>query len=198
MPRIHTLFPISRLHSINRPHIRFLHSHHALFQRFSPTAVAAGSPTQEVPAASSTLPHPLSILPFGMLLRSYLITTLSTSPLLLNTSLRLLSVLARSKSAFLSPDRNPLLHFILKKTFYAQFCAGETANEVLKVSKSIKAIGFGGIILGHAREVVLCDGESVGEDNAGLEAAKADVDSWMQGTLETLNMTDEGDQVALK
>lgn len=110
----------------------------------------------------------------------------------------MLSVLARSKSALLSPDRNPVLRCILKKTFYAQFCAGETAVEVRQVVKGIKSIGFSGVILGHAREVVLKKGETVGEEGSRAERSVADVDRWRQGTLETLVMMEEGDEVALK
>ncbi len=98
----------------------------------------------------------------------------------------------------LSPDRNPVLRYILKKTFYAQFCAGETAVEVRQVVKGIKSIGFSGVILGHAREVVLKKGETVGEEGSRAERSVADVDRWRQGTLETLVMMEEGDEVALK
>ncbi|MCJ1248839.1 proline dehydrogenase [Trapelia coarctata] len=112
--------------------------------------------------------------------------------------MQILSILARSKSALLSPDRNPLLRYVLKKTFYAQFCAGETAVEVKQVVKGIKSIGFSGVILGHAREVVLKKGEIVGNEASSSESSKADVDRWRQGTLDTLKMIEEGDEVALK
>lgn len=91
-----------------------------------------------------------------------------------------------------------MLRYILKKTFYAQFCAGETAVEVRQVVKGIKSIGFSGVILGHAREVVLKKGETVGEEGSRAERSVADVDRWRQGTLETLRMMEEGDEVALK
>lgn len=107
-------------------------------------------------------------------------------------------MLARSKFALLSPDRNPVLRYILKKTFYAQFCAGETAIEVRQVVKGIKSIGFSGVILGHAREVVLKKGETVGEEGSRAESSVTDVDRWRRGTLETLGMMEEGDEVALK
>jgi len=112
--------------------------------------------------------------------------------------MRILSILARSNSSLLSLDRNPLLRYVLKKTFYAQFCAGETAVEVKQVVKGVKSIGFSGVILGHAREVVLAKGETIGKEASNSESSKADVARWRQGTLETLQMMEEGDEVALK
>lgn len=186
-----------------KPGARYLHSRRNLYES-NPGHAAATSLEDSVTANSAivtptlSLKPPLSILPFGTLLRSYLITTLSSSPLILNSSMQILSTLARSRSALLSPDRNPVLRYILKKTFYAQFCAGETAIEVRQVIKEIKSIGFSGVILGHAREVVLKKGQTVGEGDLTVESSVADVDKWRQGTLETLRMMEEGDEVALK
>ena len=112
--------------------------------------------------------------------------------------MKVLAILARSKSALLSPDRNPLLRFVLKKTFYAQFCAGETAAEVKQVINGLKSIGFSGVILCHAREVVLKKGETIGEEASSTESSNADVERWRQGALETVKIMDEGDEVALK
>ena len=158
------------------------------------------------PAVSPTLPtisqpsRPLSLLPLPILLRSYALTALSSYPLLLSPSLRLLSFVAHSPSALLNPDRNPLLHYLLKKTFYAQFCAGETRTEVQKTVKGLKSIGYKGVILAYGKEIVLKKGEKVdiSSTQAADLTADEEVHSWKQGTLETVQMAEEGDMIALK
>jgi proline dehydrogenase len=148
---------------------------------------------------------PLSCLPLSSVLRSYLITTISSSPLLLRPSLSILSFLARSKAPFLNPDANPVLKYVLKKTFYAQFCAGETPAEVKESVVKLKALGFKGVILGYGREVVMdqteagaLGGESPECERIEEERCKEEVEEWKKGTLETVRLADDGDFVALK
>ncbi|KAL9127541.1 MAG: hypothetical protein Q9217_003609 [Psora testacea] len=150
----------------------------------------------------------LSLLPLRDLFRSYVITTLSSYPLLVKPTLKILSTLAHSSSPFLSPDRNPLLHIILKKTFYAQFCAGETTREVKETAQGLKNMGFKGVILAYGKEIVLEQGEKLDDaiTRSGMnqgksledEAAKEDVQAWKEGTLQTVSMTSPGDFIALK
>ena len=189
--------------TLSKPRTRQLHGKRKLHEGNNLAAIAATTQDDLASQSTSALPSkylkpPLSILPFGTLLRSYLITALSSSPLLLSISLKTLSTLAHSESILLNPDRNPLLRYILKKTFYAQFCAGETAAEVKTVAGKLKDVGFHGVILGYAKEVVLEEGQTTGENALKAETVKADVDAWKNGTLETVKMADKGDQVALK
>lgn len=122
-----------------------------------------------------------------------------------------MTMLANTSNPILSPDRNPLLRFFLKKTFYAQFCAGEDALEVRRSIQGLKNIGFTGVILGYAKEVVLskdeckalskddCDG--LAESREGVETESAirnEISPWAQGTLETVRLASPGDFVALK
>lgn len=110
--------------------------------------------------------------------------------------------LAHTSVPLLSPDQNPLLRLFLKKTFYAQFCAGENSTEVHRTISSLRSIGFSGVILAYAREVVLsktqtsslapCDGP---EAEACIQN---EIIPWQKGTLETVRMTSPGDYVALK
>ena len=114
-----------------------------------------------------------------------------------------MSILAHSQSPILSPDNNRLLRLFLKKTFYRQFCAGETAAEVKETVESLKRIGFKGVILGYAREVVMDEAQTSQLSTSGdTEAAQAflqnEVQLWAKGTLETVEMTSPGDFVALK
>lgn len=142
---------------------------------------------------------PLSLLPFRVLIRSYLIAALSSSPRLLTPSLGLLSILAKSQSPFLNPDRNPVVRYILKETIYAHFCAGETLKDVRRTLSGLKGIGYKGVILAHAREIVLPAGKNVtAEEKYDDLVAGTDVETWKQSNLDTLSMVKEGDFIAVK
>jgi hypothetical protein len=115
-----------------------------------------------------------------------------------------MGILAHSKSPILSPDTNPVLRFCLKNTFYRQFCAGENAVEVRRTVDGLKNMGFKGVILGYAKEVVLDKKQKENLASCGLtvEAAEAcirnEITPWAKGTLETVRLTNPGDFVALK
>lgn len=111
--------------------------------------------------------------------------------------------LAHSQSPILSPDTNPILRYILKRTFYRQFCAGENAAEVKHTVDSLKSIGFKGVILGYAKEVVMDEAQtqnlsSCGDSEAAEACIRNEITPWANGTLETVKMTCSGDFVALK
>lgn len=111
--------------------------------------------------------------------------------------------LAHAQSPILNPDKNPLLRFFLKKSFYAQFCAGENAAEVRQTVGRLKNIGFTGVILGYAKEVVLekSDAKELTIANLGQESARdieREINPWRDGTLETVRLAEPGDFVALK
>ncbi|KAK0657985.1 FAD-linked oxidoreductase-like protein [Cercophora newfieldiana] len=149
-------------------------------------------------------PTPLAVLPLTSVLRTLMTTTVSSSKLLLPPSLAIMSTLANSHSPALNPDRNPLLRFILKKTFYAQFCAGENAPEVRHTIASLKNIGFSGVILGYAKEVVLTEAQTRDLTSNGIGSAAAkecintEIKPWATGTMETVMLASPGDFVALK
>ena len=132
-----------------------------------------------------------------------MISTISSSPILLRISLGALKVLARSRSPFLNPDHNPILHFLLKKTVYAQFCAGETATEVRETIARLKNMGYRGVMLCYAREVVmdrdaaksLTEAHETSRDKV---LADKEIESWAQGTTATVQMAPAGDFVSVK
>lgn len=115
-----------------------------------------------------------------------------------------MNLLAHTTNPLLNPDNNPLLRSIIKNTFYTQFCAGENAPEVRTTIAKLKGLGFSGVILGYAREVVLTEAQTKDLANFGLEgkdvdeAIKNEVVPWAKGTLETVRLASEGDYVALK
>lgn len=112
--------------------------------------LAESSTLSEIPApppgrgttasSASSSPPALSLLAFPTLLRSYLVSTVSSSPLLLAPCLRFLSLLAHSTSPWL--QRNPALQLILKQTFYKHFCAGETPAEVQRTAADLKSLSL--------------------------------------------------------
>lgn len=109
--------------------------------------------------------------------------------------------LAHSINPFLSPDRNPLLRFFLKQTFYAQFCAGENSVEVRRTIGNLRGIGFTGVILAYAREVVLSEAQTNDLGKEGVETEECirnEIAPWAEGTLETVRLASEGDFVGLK
>lgn len=115
-----------------------------------------------------------------------------------------MSMLAHTTNPILNPDRNPLLKQLIKKTFYAQFCAGETGPEVKATMARLRDIGFSGVILGYAREVVLTQDQLKSLATNGMDSATAqeciqnEVIPWTKGTLETVRLAEPGDYVALK
>ncbi|KIW81387.1 hypothetical protein Z517_04412 [Fonsecaea pedrosoi CBS 271.37] len=114
-----------------------------------------------------------------------------------------MTFLAHTKSPLFNPDRNPILHSLLKHTFYAQFCAGETPSEVRRTISDLKRTGFKGVILGHAKEVVLSKEEAEGlvvPKNASEQAHvdAEEIATWRQNTIDTVDLAQQGDFVALK
>ncbi|KAI0799183.1 proline dehydrogenase [Xylaria sp. FL0064] len=156
-----------------------------------------------VSTSTTPKPAPLSILPLATVLRNLASTTISSSHILLPPSLMIMSTLAHSNQALLNPDKNPFLHWFLKKTFYAQFCAGENPAEVRRTVDGLKRLGFNGVLLGYAREVVLTDAEtrdlsSCGEGPVAEECIRNEIIPWAAGTKETLRLAQPGDFVSVK
>jgi hypothetical protein len=95
------------------------------------------------------------------------------------------------------------MRYLLKTTFYAQFCAGENTSEVKRTVDGLKSIGLKGVILGYAREVVLDKKQkeklaSRGDSEAAKACIRNEIIPWAKGTLETVRLTEPGDFVALK
>ncbi|KAL4929089.1 proline dehydrogenase family protein [Aspergillus undulatus] len=148
------------------------------------------SPSPKKPAGS-----PLAKLPLSSVLRSLLILSVSSSSILLKPCIYTLSALAHPKMAILDVARNPLLNLLVKHTLYKQFNAGENKLEVQRSIGNIKQLGYRGVLLGYAREVLV--GES-NADPADEKAARQEIQTWLDGTLQTVDMAQEGDFVALK
>ncbi|KAL2844331.1 FAD-linked oxidoreductase-like protein [Aspergillus pseudoustus] len=169
--------------------------------------VSTSTSTLKVTAqkASPTAAHaPLSALPTRVLLRSFLVATISSKPLLLRTSLWALSILSKPNRGFLlGVDRNPILHGILKKTFYEQFCAGENGAEAKATIQELKDMGFRGVIMTYAKETVFDHGTNT-EQGLGISESEsqegycANIEAWRKGTLETVEQLGNSDYLAVK
>ncbi|PYI26221.1 FAD-linked oxidoreductase [Aspergillus indologenus CBS 114.80] len=165
--------------------------------------VVANSPAEVKRAAASASAH--SVVPTGVLLRSLLVTTVSSHPLLLGPSLSILSFLSKSRSLLLDVERNPLIYWFLRKTFYDHFCAGEKEDEVHRTIQQIKSTGVKGVILTYTRETVQdsrTEEQRFANTNALEKAASTDtcehIQAWREDVLRTVDMLGPGDFLAPK
>lgn len=165
--------------------------------------VAAATPSSpgRIPAKMPPISHPpLSLMPTDLLLRSYFMTRILASPRLLRLAMPLLTHIANSSSILLNPDKNPILHVLIRKLIYDHFNAGECEEDVRATVKQMKALGFKGVILGYAKEVNVSSGargvEAAGE--ARIDVDELAVREWKEGTLKTLSLIGEGDFLAVK
>ncbi|KAI0521534.1 FAD-linked oxidoreductase [Xylaria bambusicola] len=152
-------------------------------------------------------PAPLSVLPTSVLLRSLLVSSVTSKPYLLSPSLSILSFLSQpDRLSLLSVDRNPFLRWIVKRLLYDQFCTGENAADVKKTMSQMHKFGFLGVILTYAKETTsnhktkkseVPGSASLNTHNVGKEKC-AEIESWRAGTLQTVYMTNNGDKIALK
>jgi pyrroline-5-carboxylate reductase len=140
-------------------------------------------------------------------MRSLLIAGISSRRMLLLPSLKVLSFLSTPGRGFLlNVDKNPLIHTILKKTFYDQFCAGENGTETRQCVRRLKDLGFKGVILTYARETVF-DHKSKTVEVPGADSKETvvsrptfcpHIEEWRVGTLKTVELIDDGDFLAVK
>ncbi|KAI9705277.1 MAG: proline dehydrogenase [Bogoriella megaspora] len=130
----------------------------------------------------------LAELSLSSVLRTFMITSISSSPSLLAASTSILKQMLKSNSFLVNVDSNPVVRAVLNQTFYKQFCAGESAAEAQAMMQKLQDIGYSGVILEYALEV--------------LERAEEDpeiaVERWRTGLLKTVEMANPGDFVGLK
>lgn len=147
----------------------------------------------------------------NMLLRSLLVATVSSHESLLKFAFSILNFLSKPRGALLDVERNPILYWILKQSLYDQFCAGENSDEVAATIRGLKDMGFRGVILTYAKEIVVdastkqkaAQPVDPGEAPVSLEGQSSpgfdeDIEEWRRGVLETVAMLGESDFLALK
>ncbi|KAK0658602.1 putative proline dehydrogenase 2 [Lasiodiplodia hormozganensis] len=197
-PRIYPVRPLLK------PQIHVLSINRRYVQSTKPKAATiAVPPLPETPRhtpahAAVTHQPPLAYLPLKNVIRTYLITRISSSPALWGIFFWGLQLLATPKTALLDPDKNRALNWVLKKTFYSQFCAGENGAEVAKTTKAVKGVGYHGIILEYALEVLLDGIEHGPVPGADSPETKREIEEWRRGMLYTVEMAGPGEFAALK
>ena len=86
-------------------------------------------------------------------------------------------------------DKNPVLNFALRETFYKQFCGGENKQALREHMKKEASVGYHGVMMEYALEVL---------KDAGKGNELADVAVWRQGLLDSIDAARPGDYVGLK
>lgn len=152
---------------------------------------------QEKPMPQKSMKAPaFSVVPTSTLLRSLLITTVSGHRFLRVPSLSLLLLFSKAKGWLFSVDRNPVVHWVLKRTLYDHFCAGEKENQVRETIQQLKDTGLRGVILTHARESSR-DAHALAKVTEG-EAFCELLHAWKEDVLKTVDLIDDGDFLAIK
>lgn len=142
--------------------------------------------------------RPLARLPTSQILRTLFLGLFFTSPFLFKPGLSSFSKIANSTSSLLNPDKNRLLNAVLRPLVYDQFCAGANAKEIAKTSAIIKNLGFSGVVLCYGKEVQLGAGNEFYGYTAKGASIEAEVQQWLEGNLQTLQMVGKGDWLGIK
>lgn len=137
-----------------------------------------------------------SVVPTSTLLRSLLITTVSGNRMLRVPSLSLLLLFSKAKGWLFSVDRNPLVHWVLRKTLYDHFCAGEKETQVRETIQQLKDTGLRGVILTHARETSR-DAHALAAVSEGEVFCEL-LHAWKEDILKTVDLIGDGDFLAIK
>ncbi|WAO90168.1 Hypothetical protein NCS54_00758500 [Fusarium falciforme] len=142
----------------------------------------------------------LSRLSNKTLLRSLVLTSLMSKNWLMRPSLAVIDAMTKSKSALLNPDRNPVLNRVLRWTIYNHFCAGSTKAQVARSMAELRRLGYQGVILGFAKEVVLDPAEGAvhsGDAKYGPACYRM-IHEWKEANLETIRMLSPNDFLSVK
>lgn len=148
-------------------------------------------------------------MPLPMFLRSLLVATISSKKWLLVPSLHVLDYFSKTHRTWVfNLEKNPVLNAIIKKSFYDQFCAGTTPAETRTCVKALKDLGFRGVILTYAQEMVFdhkngsghspgAAAEELKEEGTGIKIDNV-IESWRAGTVSTIDLIEDGDILAIK
>ncbi|RKF79058.1 putative proline dehydrogenase, mitochondrial [Golovinomyces cichoracearum] len=149
---------------------------------------------------SNESPSPLSILPLSTIIRSLVLMSITSSRFLVPTCLAITNFLSNTTSPIFSPDRNPALRAVIKSTLHRHFCAGETISEIKKSTAQLRSLGYDGVILAYAKELVPNEdgSQSVSPDETTDELIPDEIELWANGLLATIDLTIAGDFVAIK
>ncbi|KAJ4164297.1 hypothetical protein LMH87_005974 [Akanthomyces muscarius] len=160
------------------------------------TAGPSGPSIQAPPTRTA-----LSRLPWLTLLRSAALTTMMCSPTLLKPSIAAMGLITHPKISLFNPETNTILNKLVRNVVYDQFCAGTNQAEVAQSVRDFKTLGYQGVILTFAKEIVLSEEERAhAAANPGryTQAHYDMVQSWRDNSLASLRMLQPGDVLAMK
>ncbi len=100
---------------------------------------ATGGPDLDIVKPAT---FPLARLSTSSMLRTLLLSTFFTTPVLFRPGFAVFNKIANSTSIWLSPDRNPLLRAIAFPLVYRQFCAGRNPVEIRQQMADSRRLGF--------------------------------------------------------
>ena len=142
----------------------------------------------------------LARLPTISILRGIFLGAFLSSPVLFTPGFAFLKKISNSSSPFLNPDRNPILRALVKPLMYDQFCAGRNRPEIQATVSHIKSLGFSGVILCYGKEIQIQKSiqPQVNDFHHSQSVLDEELQLWMNGNLETLNMVGEGDWIGIK
>lgn len=116
-------------------------------------------------------------------------------PWIANIGMRVLKRLTTTKNPLLDPDRNWVLNRILRTTLYDHFCGGWQRDQIQGCLNKVKSIGYAGVILQYAREIVAHDRA---ESSSAVDISAQQIKKWHEGNMQTLSMLGAGDYMAIK
>ncbi|KAI0898736.1 proline dehydrogenase [Annulohypoxylon nitens] len=161
----------------------------------NPKSLTLDTPIGKTLEISSTPAWPLRRLPNAALIRTVFLGHLFASPILSHFGIKVLDKLADSCHPFLDPDKNKLLNRVLRPLIYNHFCAGIDPPEIRKTIASIKSVGYTGVILNYAREIIA---DELSEPGSDVDISARQIQHWLDGNLKTLSMLDRGDYIGIK
>ncbi|KAI1503173.1 proline dehydrogenase [Biscogniauxia marginata] len=150
---------------------------------------------ESIRSAVTTPVWPLQRLSTAALLRTIFLSRLFANPNLSRFGINILQMLAGSRNPLLDPDRNWLLNRILRAVIYNHFCAGAEPSEICKTVASIKGVGYAGVILNYAREIIA---HELAESDPNVNISAQQIQHWLDGNLQTLSMIGRGDYIGIK
>ena len=116
-------------------------------------------------------------------------------PWIASIGMKVLKRLTTSRQPFLDPDRNWVLNRLLKTTIYDHFCGGWQRHQIQGCLNRVKSVGYAGVILQYAREIVAHD---LAESSTVVDISAQQIQQWHEGNLQTLSMLGAGDYMAIK
>lgn len=109
--------------------------------------------------------------------------------------MKVLKRLTTTRQPFFDPDRNWVLNRILRATLYDHFCGGWKRDQIQGCLNQVKSVGYAGVILQYAREIVAHD---LAESSSVVDISAQQIQQWHEGNMQTLSMLGAGDYMAIK